>query len=361
MLEADIRHWQGSFELNAAVAVGGGLTALIGPSGSGKTTLVNIIAGLVRPLQGRISFSDNIWFDSERNLFVPPHERHIGYVFQEGRLFPHMTVLQNLNYAKRFGRGRGNQKENQRLTELLGIGHLLERRPAKLSGGEKSRVAIGRALFSGPDLLIMDEPLSALDAARKAEIMPYLEYIRDETGIPILYVSHLMEEVARLATGVIAMEAGRVVASGDPSEVLRSQSALPSSIPAGSFIQARVEERLVDEGLMRAVSAAGPLYLRLADAAVGDVVRVHIPATEITLARDMPQNISALNRLFGIVETVRGEGSETEVVVNCAGERILARITRRSVQSMALNPGEEVCLLFKAVAIGRQGLFLRHV
>ncbi|MCO6186896.1 molybdenum ABC transporter ATP-binding protein [Rhizobium sp. L1K21] len=360
MLDVAVSHRQGNFKLHAAFTIESGLTALIGPSGSGKTTLANIVAGLVRPDEGEIKFGATSWLDTGKGLWVPPHKRNIGYVFQEGRLFPQMTVRQNLTYARRFKKVPANEKRDADLIDLLGIRHLLDRRPDKLSGGEKSRVAIGRALFSAPDLLIMDEPLSALDPARKAEIFPHLEYIRDETGIPVLYVSHLMEEVARLATNVIAIENGKIIASGNPAEVLGSQATLPATIPAGSFLQARIEEIFADEGLMKANSAAGTLYLRMADAEVGDTVRVHIPATEITLTRQVPEQISALNRLSGRVETIRSEGGETEIIINCGGERILSRITSRSAEAMALQPGVEIFLLFKAVAIGRQGLFHRH-
>ena len=215
MLEIDVRHSQGDFQLEAAFHADEGLTALVGPSGSGKTTLANIAAGLIRPETGHVTFNGETWFDSKRNIFLPTERRRIGYVFQEGRLFPHMTVRQNLDYARHFRPMRTDEAADARLIDLLGIGHLLDRRPAGLSGGEKSRIAIGRALFSSPALLIMDEPLSALDQARKAEILPHLEYIRDETGIPILYVSHAMEEVARLANSVVSVAGGRVVAITD--------------------------------------------------------------------------------------------------------------------------------------------------
>lgn len=360
MLDVAVSHRQGSFDLDATFKFESGLTALIGPSGSGKTTLANIVAGLARPDKGHVTFNGVTWFDAEKGIWVPPHKRNIGYVFQEARLFPNMSVIQNLNYARRFRKVATDKARDSRLIELLGIGHLLDRKPDRLSGGEKSRVAIGRALFSAPDLLIMDEPLSALDPARKAEIFPHLEYIRDETGIPVLYVSHLMEEVARLATGAIAIEKGCIIASGSPADVLGSQATLPATIAAGSFIQAGITEILADEGLMKAVSPAGTLFLKIADADIGDTVRVHIPATEITLARGVPESISALNRFSGKVEEIRQQGGDTEVIVNCGGERILSRVTRRSVQSMGLEMGVEVSLLFKAVAIGRQGLFHRH-
>ncbi len=234
----------------------------MGPSGSGKTTLANIAAGLIRPEEGRVTFNGEIWFDGERKIFLPTERRRIGYVFQEGRLFPHMTVKQNLEYARHFRPTRPDEAADARLIDLLGIGHLLDRRPAGLSGGEKSRVAIGRALFSAPALLIMDEPLSALDPARKAEILPHLEYIRDETGIPILYVSHAMEEVARLANRVVSISGGRVVAEGEPGMVLGGARPMPDDMEPATFISATIAHHLDDEGLTVAESRAGRIYLK---------------------------------------------------------------------------------------------------
>jgi molybdate transport system ATP-binding protein len=360
MLEVDVRHSQGAFTLDAAFVTGEGLTALVGPSGSGKTTLINIIAGLTRPVAGHVRFDGADWFDSNRNIFIPANRRRIGYVFQDGRLFPHLNVRQNLEYARRFDKQPVDLKADAQLIDLLGIRHLLDRRPAGLSGGEKSRVAIGRALYSRPQLLIMDEPLSALDAARKAEILPHLEYIRDETGIPVFYVSHAMEEVARLATGVISISAGKLTGQGDPAEVLSGHGTLPPSVPPGTFLQAMVRENLPQEGLAIAASRAGLLYLRQSDARVGDMVRVHVPASDIMLATEKPVAISALNCLAGQIEDISEQGNDAWVVANCSGERVLGQITRRSLQAMNLTVGQEVYLLFKSVSISRLGLFHRH-
>jgi molybdate transport system ATP-binding protein len=357
MLEVDIRHRQGDFRLDASFATGEGLTALVGPSGSGKTTLANIAAGLIRPEAGRVAFNGETWFDSGRNIFLPADRRRIGYVFQEGRLFPHMTVRQNLGYARRFRSVSGTDAADARLVELLGIGHLLDRRPAGLSGGEKSRVAIGRALFSAPSLLIMDEPLSALDQARKAEILPHLEYVRDETGIPILYVSHAMEEVSRLANFVVSVSAGRVVAAGDPGTVLGGGAPVPENMEPATFISATISHHLEDEGLTVAESRAGRIYLKRGAAEPGDRVRVHIAAQDIILGIGEPGNLSALNRLGGRVLGMTERAGSVWVSVDCSGEAVLVQVTRHSAARLGLAEGQPVSLLFKSVSIDTQGLF----
>jgi molybdate transport system ATP-binding protein len=357
MLELEIRHRQGTFALEAAFTTGEGLTALVGPSGSGKTTLANIAAGLIRPSQGRIVFNGETWFDAKRGIFLPSERRRIGYVFQEGRLFPHMTVRQNLDYARRFRPVSGSDAADARLIELLGIGHLLNRRPAGLSGGEKSRVAIGRALFSAPSLLIMDEPLSALDQARKAEILPHLEYVRDETGIPILYVSHAMEEVARLANRVVSLSSGRVVAQGEPGAVLGGAAPVPDDMEPATFIGATISHHLEEEGLTVAESRAGRIYLKRGAAEPGDRVRVHIAAQDIILGIGEPGNLSALNRLEGRVLGIAERGGTVWVTVDCSGEVVLTQVTRHSAARMALSHGQPVSLLFKSVSIDTQGLF----
>ena len=219
-LEVAITHRLGAFSLEAAFRSEGGLTALFGPSGSGKTTVVNVIAGLVRPDRARVVVDGDVLVDTSRNVFVPPHRRHLGYVFQEPRLFPHLTVRRNLLYGRWFRKSAERRTAFDQVVDVLGIGPLLRRRPARLSGGEKQRVALGRAWLASPRLLLMDEPLSSLDAARKDEILPYIERLRDESRIPIVYVSHAIAEVARLATQVVMLEGGRVSSVGTVDEVL---------------------------------------------------------------------------------------------------------------------------------------------
>jgi len=214
MLAVEIEKRLGDFTLSARFESAGGITAVFGPSGAGKTTLVNAIAGLIAPDRGRIAIDGTVLFDSERRINLPPHRREIGYIFQEGRLFPHLSVSHNLDYGRRMRGLPEDAKQLERIVSLLDIGHLLERRPGKLSGGERQRVAIGRALLTRPRLLLLDEPLASLDAARKREILPYLERMRDEFGVPMVYVSHQAAELRRIATAVVRLEAGRVAAAG---------------------------------------------------------------------------------------------------------------------------------------------------
>lgn len=212
MLSVEVEKRLGEFFLSARFEAAGGATALFGPSGAGKTTLVNMIAGLLTPHRGRIMLDDTVLFDSAAGINLPAHRRRIGYVFQEGRLFPHMTVARNLDYGRRMSGLSLDAAETDRVIDLLDIRPLLQRRPGKLSGGERQRVAVGRALLMRPRLLLLDEPLASLDAKRKSEILPYLERLRDDAGVPMVYVSHNADEVRRIATSVVWLDDGRVTA-----------------------------------------------------------------------------------------------------------------------------------------------------
>ena len=214
MLVVDVEKQLGDFSICARFETTAGVTGLFGASGGGKTTITSMIAGLIAPDRGRITLADNVLFDSEQRINVPAHRRHIGYVFQEGRLFPHLTVAANLDYGRRMSRLASDAAELQRIVTLLDIGHLLERRPGRLSGGERQRVAVGRALLMRPRLLLLDEPLASLDSARKREILPYLERLRDESSVPMVYVSHHAGELRRIATHVVRIDAGRATAVG---------------------------------------------------------------------------------------------------------------------------------------------------
>jgi molybdate transport system ATP-binding protein len=214
VLTVDVEKQLGALELSVAFQAAGGATALFGPSGAGKTSVVNMIAGLVTPDRGAITLDDTVLFDTAKGVDVPPHRRRIGYVFQEGRLFPHLSVAQNLDYGRRMSGQARDAGEFERIAALLDIGHLLDRRPGKLSGGERQRVAVGRALLMRPRLLLLDEPLASLDAGHKREILPYLVRLRDDAAIPLVYVTHMPAEVRRIATTVVRLDNGRVVASG---------------------------------------------------------------------------------------------------------------------------------------------------
>jgi molybdate transport system ATP-binding protein len=219
MLAFDAEKSFPGFTVTAAFETGAGVTALFGPSGAGKSTIVSMIAGLVTPDRGRITIGETVLFDSATKLDIPPHRRRIGYVFQDGRLFPHLSVAQNLDYGRWMQGLPRDGTEHERVIAMLGIGHLLKRRPGKLSGGERQRVAIGRALLTRPRLLLLDEPLASLDAARKAEILPYLERLRDEAGIPMVYVSHQAGEIRRIASRVVRLDGGKVTGIGGLEQI----------------------------------------------------------------------------------------------------------------------------------------------
>ena len=353
-LSVRIRRQVGEFSLDVAFEAPPGATVLFGRSGSGKTTVANAVAGLIRPSAGRIEAQGRVLMDSEAGIWLPPHRRRIGYVFQEGRLFPHLSVRGNLAYGRWFAPGsrRPSAAEVARVVEMLGIGPLLDRRPGALSGGEKQRVAIGRALLSAPSMLIADEPLAALDEPRKAEILPYFERLRDELAIPILYVSHAPTEVARLATTVVALEGGRVLRAGPAAQVLADPAANPMGVRgAGAMLEATVRAHHPD-GLTELDAGGERLFLPRTPHAPGARLRVRLPAQDVILSRSRPEGLSALNILPGRIETLReGEGPGTLVVLRSRAGLILARVTRRSAAALQLAPGVEVHAIVKTVAI----------
>jgi molybdate transport system ATP-binding protein len=352
MLEVAVRHRFEGFALDAAFSAPPGVTVLFGRSGSGKTTIVNAVAGLLMPQAGRIASGEWVLLDTARGIRLRPHRRRLGYIFQEGRLFPHLTVRQNLGYGAWFAPKDAPREEMGRVVELLGIGHLLDRRPGALSGGEKQRVAIGRALLSAPRLILADEPLAALDEARKAEILPYFERLRDEVSVPILYVSHAASEVARLATTVVALDAGRVVAQGPAAEVLGDPGVLPAGArEAGALLTARVA-RHHDDGLTELDAAGLALFLPRVAKAPGATLRVRIAAHDVILSRARPEGLSALNILPGTVREVRpGEGPGAIVALDTAAGRVLARVTQRSAAALGLAPGVAVHAIVKTVSV----------
>ncbi len=347
------RHAFAGFTLDADFQAPAGVTALFGHSGSGKTTLVNAVAGLLRPDTGRIEIAGRVLFDSARGIWLPPHRRRLGYVFQDARLFPHLSVRQNLHYGRWFA-GLRDGAGFDRVADLLGIGHLLERRPRDLSGGETQRVAIGRALLSDPQLLLMDEPLAALDAARKSEILPYLERIRDESGVPILYVSHSVAEIARLATTIVALEDGRIRRAGPAAEVLADPDAVPvlGSDQAGAVLSGRVIRHHTD-GLTEIAVSDGSLFLPRVTAPDGSSLRIRIEAREVMLALERPGHVSALNILPAHVVALRDEGAGVMVALASGQDRLLAQVTARSAKALGLTPGLPVHAIVKSVSVAR--------
>lgn len=351
-LSVDLQHRLPGFELNVSFEAPPGVTVLFGRSGSGKTTVANAVAGLLRPDAGSISISGRQLQNSATGTWLPPHKRNLGYVFQEARLFPHLSVRQNLLYGRWFSATRGKRENLSDVVELLGIGHLLHRRPGALSGGERQRVAIGRALLSDPSMILADEPLAALDDARKSEILPYFERLRDEISIPILYVSHSAAEVARLATTVVVLQDGKVARQGSATDVFSDPRVTPlGARAAGAVLNADVFAHHPD-GLTELNANGERLYLPRIPQPVGRSLRIRIAAQEVILSRERPEGLSALNTLPGTVEQVRpGDGPGTIVSIRTEAGVVLARVTRRSADALGLRVGVRCHAIVKTVAI----------
>ncbi|MFT6913442.1 MAG: molybdate transport system ATP-binding protein [Paracoccaceae bacterium] len=354
-LDVSVQHHFDDFALNVSFEAPAGITVLFGRSGSGKTSVVNAVAGLLAPAAGRVAIDGTVLLDTARGIDIARHKRRIGYVFQDARLFPHLSVRQNLTFGQRFAPKDATAASFEKVVQLLGIEDFLARRPGALSGGEKQRVAIGRALLSAPRLLLMDEPLAALDDARKAEIIPYLERLRDETRVPILYVSHAVSEVARLATTLVVLEQGKVMRSGPATQILADPASVPvlGTRAAGAVIAGRLVRHDPD-GLSVLEFGVGELILPRIGASVGDVVRVRIEASDIILARDRPVGISALNILPVTVTTIQpGAGPGAAVGLRAGNDLLLARVTRRSVAALGLAPGVACFAIVKSTSVAQ--------
>ena len=353
-----LRHKLPNLTIDADFTCEGGLTALYGASGSGKTTVVNLIAGLLRPASGCIRIGDDVLFDSEHNINLPPHKRRIGYVFQDARLFPHLSVQQNLKYGRWFAKAEPSASEWAQMIDMLGLAPLLRGRPATLSGGEKQRVAIGRALLASPRLLLMDEPLASLDEARKLEIMPYIERLRDEAGLPIIHVSHSVPEVARLATQVVVMEQGRTLASGPAGDILRQLDLLTGDEghDAGSVIPVTVAGYDAEFDMTRLSGPGGEAYVLGQHGETGTPLRLRIRSRDVMLALEKPHTISALTIFEGKVSELVNIGtSAVRVTIDCGGTLLSARITRMSQASLKLKAGSRVYAIAKAVSLDAPG------
>ncbi|MEO5658377.1 MAG: molybdenum ABC transporter ATP-binding protein [Polaromonas sp.] len=331
---------------------GHGVTALFGPSGCGKTTVLRCMAGLTRAQRGRLIVNGATWQDDAS--FMPVHQRPLGYVFQDANLFAHLSVRGNLQY----GQSRVAEAERRvaldRAVELLGIAHLLERKPAGLSGGERQRVAIARALLTSPRLLLMDEPLASLDVARKTEFMPYLERLHRELDIPVIYVSHAPDEVARLADHIVVMEAGRAIAAGALSETL-ARLDLPIRLgeDAGVVLDAVVAERDAAWQLARVEFCGGSLWVRDGGQALGEAVRIRILARDVSIALEKVSGTSIQNCLPATVGQLAGDSHPALALVRLTigPSPLLARLTRRAAAGLGLEPGKPVWVQIKAVAL----------
>ncbi len=349
------------FTFDAAFETNSGITALFGPSGSGKSTAIRLLAGLEHPDKGRIAANGSVLLDTASRVAVPPHKRRIGLVFQDAHLFPHLSVSANLRYGRWFTPKRERRIAFGPVVEVLGVGHLLDRRPATLSGGERQRVAIGRALLTSPRLLLMDEPLASLDGNRKLEILPFIERLRDEFGIPIVYVSHSVEEVARLAQQVVRLENGRVAAAGTPAEVL-SHASIAKAVDrfdAVSVISGRVDRYLPDYKVTIIGHPAGDIVVpgRIEPSPDG-VVRIAIRATSVAIAVGRPGNTSVRAALQGRITRLETDGGPFVLATLqlLGGDDLKVYATRLAADDLGLGEGDDVLALVKAVSIDERGV-----
>ncbi|SMP28466.1 molybdenum ABC transporter ATP-binding protein [Shimia sagamensis] len=359
-VEVHIRQGFRGFDLDVRFEAPVGLTVLFGSSGSGKTSVINAVAGLSKPKKSRVVVNDAVLSDSAAGVWVPTHQRSLGYVFQEGRLFPHMSVRKNLMYGNGLAKARPEVASFDQVVDILGIAALLERRPSELSGGEKQRVAIGRALLARPKLILADEPLAALDEPRKAEILPYFERLRDEFSLPILYVTHSIAEVARLATTVVALKEGKVDRVGTAAEVLSDPSFTPMGPRAVGAVLEAVVAQHHEDGLTELSANGVALMLPEVGHPTGHKVRVRVAAHDVILSREAPKGLSALNIVEGKVHSVRSGGGPGAIVsVDTKAGRILARITRRSAAALELSEGVRCYAVMKSVSVAPQDIGTR--
>ncbi|MEM6382205.1 MAG: molybdenum ABC transporter ATP-binding protein [Pseudomonadota bacterium] len=349
MLQVAITIRRGDFQLEANIELTGSVAAVFGPSGSGKSTLLKAIAGLITPESGRIALGDRVMFDAATRTNVPVHQRRVGMVFQDARLFPHLSVRRNLTYGAR-GQGQASVTDVREMAAFLGLENKLDRKPAGLSGGEAQRVAIGRALLSKPDLLMLDEPLAGLDQARKHSVLSLLETLRTQWDIPIVYVSHARDEVVRIADTLV------VVADGVASEAGTPETALMVAGPGPvTAVKARLVAKSALDGLSELSISGGRLFLPQVDAPLGSELTLEISARDVMLATVEPKGLSALNVLSGVITSVEDGGNHATrlVTVDLGGSLIKAELTDRSCRLMELSGGKPVFAIIKAAALGQ--------
>ena len=361
MIHLQINIARSAFELKLELQLPAqGITAIFGPSGSGKTTLLRVVAGLEKNPKGLIQIGENIWQDTKQGIYVPTWQRPLGYVFQESSLLPHLSVAENLNFGlKRVLKSANSalaaaNKALQASIELLGIGGLLQRMPDELSGGERQRVAIARAIAMQPQLLLMDEPLASLDAARRQEIFPWLARLRDELKMPMLYVTHSAEEVTRLADHLLVLDRGQAKAQGPVNQVL-TQVVNPVVVgeDAGALIAGHIGAVDAQWHLSRVDFEGGSVWMRDEGLTVGKAVRIRILARDVSLATSEPQNTSIQNQFRASIQSITPDPhpSQVMVVLKCGAEEVLARVTKRAVNELALQVGMPVWAQVKSVAL----------
>ena len=359
MIDVAIEQRLGGFDLAVAFSADAPVVGLFGRSGAGKSSVVNAIAGIATPDRGHIRINGTTLFDSADGIDVPPERRRVGYVFQDALLFPHLSVEHNLTYGQRLRATNERFIDRARVVDLLGLRSLLDRRPANLSGGEKQRVAIGRALLAQPRILLMDEPLASLDVPRRTEILDYIERLRDDVRIPIVYVSHSVPEITRLADTVVLLSDGRCLAAGPVDEVMGRMDLRPATgrYEAGALLDTRVVSHDDADHLTTLAFDGGELIVPLQDVAIGDRIRTRIRARDVSLATEPPRQLSVLNVLAGSVVAISPEhGAVVDVQVAVGAARITARITRRSLRALAIAEGAWVYALIKAVSFDRRSV-----
>lgn len=359
MIEVDVEERLGDFRLEVKFEADAPIVGLFGRSGAGKTSVVNAIAGIGRPHRGTIRINGDTLLDTSRGLDLPPERRRVGYVFQDALLFPHLDVQANLTYGQRLRAPAERFIAQDRVVDLLGLGELLQRMPRTLSGGEKQRVAIGRALLAQPRILLMDEPLAALDVARKSEILDYVERLRDELAIPIVYVSHSVAEITRLADTVVVLSEGKCLAAGDVEDVMGRADLRPATgrYEAGTLVDTEVLRHDEASQLTALRFDGGELLVPRVDAAIGDRVRARIRARDVSLATRRPEAISILNILPGRVMSVEeGAGPIVDLQVAVGSATIAARISRRSKDELDVAAGRDVFVLVKAISFDQRSV-----
>lgn len=353
-LSVSLNHQFSGFTLDVAFDAGAGITALFGRSGAGKSTVIKAVAGLLTPDQGRIDVDGQAVLNTTMGINIPAHQRRIGVVFQEARLFPHLSVADNLRFGARYAPEGVSGPDFDELITLLGLETLLDRAPATLSGGEKQRVAIGRALLAKPRLLLLDEPLASLDAPRKNEILPYLERLRDDADpVPMLYVSHALDEVARLADTLVILEQGRVATKGPLMEVLGDPATAPiiGVREAGAVISGTITSH-GDDGLSTLALSACEMHFPAIDAPPGSKLRLRVMAHDVILSKDRPDGLSALNVIAVKIDAIReGHGPGAIVVLRSGSDRLLARVTTRALGMLGLKTGMHCYAIVKATSI----------
>jgi molybdate transport system ATP-binding protein len=355
MIDINLKHHQGDFELNVDCAIDAPLTGLFGPSGAGKSTLLSMIAGLTQPTDGRLTLDGEILFDRKRGIHVPLHRRRIGMVFQESRLFPHLHVMDNLRYGYRLLKPAERRIGFDQIVALLELRPLLTQKPHQLSGGEKQRIALGRALLTSPRLLLMDEPLASLDTRLKQQILPFLRLVRNELNIPMIYVSHSIDEILYLTSHIAMMNHGQLLAIGPFSEVIHQTPVLSfaQSLGLENVLHGPIQAHLPDEGYTVITLNGQLMHIPLIKAEIGAVASVSIPASNVALSTQRLQGITIQNQLAGLVQKIQSFSHKTLITIQLNNTTVLitAEVTAKSVQDLRLSPGSQVYCLIKTQSI----------